>query len=247
VPNSSTPTTDIGTPDSWAGQVIGQTIIGDWFEQTADLMWPTSTVTYARMRHDPQLKAVLQAYILPILRATWVIDPDGCRDEVAQLVADDLGVNILGADERPGAARRRGVIWQRHLKTALYQQLVQGFMPFELRYRIENSQARLDALGPRMPWSIAEISTNRDGSISQITQNTQIEPIPANRLIWYVNEMEGANWVGTSALRACFGAWLLKHPLVRPPTRWLRHGRWPARCAQAIPPGWRSPLASSRS
>lgn len=58
MPNSSTPTSDIGTPDSWAGLVLGQTVIGDWFEQTADLMWPTSTYTYARMRHDPQLKAV---------------------------------------------------------------------------------------------------------------------------------------------------------------------------------------------
>lgn len=211
MPNGSTPTSDIGRPDSWAGQVLGQTVTGDFFEQTADLIWPTSSYTYARMRHDPQLKAVLQAYILPILRATWVIDPDGCRDEVAQLVSDDLGVNILGDDERPGAARRRGVIWQRHLKTALYQQLVQGFMPFELRYRIENSQARLDALGPRMPWSVEMIQTNRDGTIASITQNTQNTPIPANRLIWYVNDMEGSNWVGTSALRACFGAWLLKH------------------------------------
>jgi hypothetical protein len=229
VPSSSTPVSDIGTPDSWAGLVLGQTVIGDWFEQTADLMWPTSTYTYARMRHDPQLKAVLQAYLLPILRATWLIDPDGCRDEVVQQTADDLGVGILGHDSGPGPARRRGVIWQRHLKTALYQQLVQGFMPFELRYEILGQRAHLAALGPRMPWSVAMINTNRDGTIASMTQNTQNIPIPANRLVWYVNDMEGSNWVGTSALRACFGAWLLKHET------WRTHATSIRRFGMGIP------------
>jgi hypothetical protein len=204
---ASPPTTDIGAPDFWWGQVEPE-----WFENTYDLNFPESVVTYSRMRHDPQIKAVLNAYILPILRATWVIDPDGARDEVAEHVADDLGVNILGQDERPGAARRRGVIWQRHLRQALYEQLVFGFMPFERRYRIDDDgSAHLDALGARMPWTVARINTNRDGTISSLEQNIQFTPIPANRLVWYVNDLEGANWTGMSMLRACYGAWMLKH------------------------------------
>lgn len=202
------PTTDIGVPDQYYSYQ-GWT---EWWENTADLIWPQSIITFGRMRHDPQLKAVLMAYLLPIMRATWVIDPDGARDEVAQTCADDLGVNILGTDPRPGMARRRGVIWQRHLRQALYNQFVYGYMPFERRYRIDaNGLARLDNLGPRMPWTIAMLDVNRDGTLNQVWQNTQRKPLPANRLVWYTNDMQGGDWTGTSEMRACFGAWLLKH------------------------------------
>jgi hypothetical protein len=202
------PTADIGVPDLYY-EYQGFT---DWWENTADLIWPASMITYGRMRHDPQLKAVLMAYMLPIMRATWVIDPDGARDEVVQAVADDLGVNILGADERPGTARRRGVIWLRHLRQALYNKLTYGYMPFERRYRIDDTgMARLDNLGPRMPWTIAMIDVNRDGTLNQVWQNTQRDPLPANRLVWYTNDLQGGDWTGVSDLRACFGAWLLKH------------------------------------
>lgn len=204
----STPTSDIGTPDVYYGQVLP-----DYWENTVDLMWPESSITYSRMRHDPQLKAVLNAYILPILHATWVLDPAGCRDQVVQLVADDLGVSILGADT-PGPARRRGIIWQRHIRQAVHGQLVFGFMPFERRYDVTSAMpggTHLAALGSRMPWTISRVNTNRDGSVASVLQNSQMQPIPSNRLAWYVNDLEGANWTGISMLRACFGAWILKH------------------------------------
>jgi hypothetical protein len=171
-------------------------------------------ITYGRMRHYPQLRAVLSAYLLPIRRATWAVDPAGCRDEVAQHVADDLGLPILESGDEPGPARRRGVSWRRHLTTAAYDHLVYGHMPFELRYRIESSGpggCHLDHLGARMPWTLAQIHLNPDSTIEKIVQTTQAEPIPANRLIWYVNQQEGANWAGVSMLRPAFGAWLLKH------------------------------------
>jgi len=209
-PLAAPPTADIGTPDLFWG-TQGQGLLTDWWETTADLIWPQSVITYGRMRHDPQIKAVMAAFTLPILRATWLIDPEGCRDEVVQRVSDDLGVGILGTDLKPGPGRRRGVIWSRHLALALRSHLVYGHMPFERRYRIENGQAYLDNLGPRMPWTLARINVARDGLVSDIIQTTQEKPIPASRLVWYVHEQEGANWAGVSALRACFGAWLLKH------------------------------------
>jgi hypothetical protein len=95
---------DIGTLD--AAEILGP-YWADIYEQIPDLTWPSSVQTYARMRHDPQLKAVLAAYTLPIRRATWAVDPAGCRDEVVQVVADDLGVPILGTTPTPG--RRGGV------------------------------------------------------------------------------------------------------------------------------------------
>jgi len=165
------------------------------------------------MRHDPQLHAVLQAYCLPIMRANWTLDPAGCKAKVVQHCADDLGVGILGQDNNPGPGRRRGVVWHRHLRQALYDQLVYGHQPFERRYRYDPGDKlfHLDNLGPRMPWTLAQIRLNPDSTVSEIVQTTQARPIPADRLVWYVNNLEGSNWAGISMLRAAFGAWLLKH------------------------------------
>lgn len=205
---ATAPTSDVGRPDqNWGGS----TLLTDWYETAADLLWPTSVTTYGRMRHDPQLKAILAGYRMPLMRATWALDPDGCRDEVVKHVADDLGMGILGTDMKPGPARRRGVIWHRHLKEALGY-LTFGHMPFERRYEYDSSgAAHLVNLGARSPWTIAEMKIDDHGVLESITQNTQRAPLAANRLVWYANDMEGANWAGTSILRAAFGAWLLKH------------------------------------
>lgn len=203
---SSAPTRDIGHLDANYGQWYG-----DLLEQIPDLTWPLSARTFSMMRHDPQLTAVLSAYTLPIRRATWAVDPAGCRDEVVQLVADDLGLPILGVDAEPGPARRRGVRWADHLRLALLS-LTFGFMPFERRYQIVNGQARLVNLGERMPHTIGSIQLARDESVESITQNlAATRPIPANRLVWYAHDREAANWTGRSIMRASYGAWLLKH------------------------------------
>jgi predicted ABC-type ATPase len=163
------------------------------------------------MRRDPQLSAILNAYFLPLLRARWALDGTGCKPEVVQHVSDDLGVAIKDGDDTPGPARRRGVIWQRHLREAL-NYLPFGHMPFERRYMFDaQGAAHLDNLGVRTPWTIAQIKVNTDGSIDQVEQTTQRDPLPANRLVWYANNKLGANWAGESVLRPAFGAWLLKH------------------------------------
>lgn len=207
---ASAPTRDIGHLDANYGIWYG-----DLLEQIPDLTWPLSARTYSMMRHDPQLTAVLSAYCLPIRRATWSVDPAGCRDEVVQLVADDLGLPILGVDAEPGPARRRGVRWADHLRLALLS-LTFGFMPFERRYRIDGQQARLVNLGERMPHTIGQIQLANDETVQSITQNlAAVRPIPANRLVWYVHDREAANWTGRSLLRPAYGPWLLKHEVWR--------------------------------
>jgi hypothetical protein len=206
------PTSDVGTIDF--RDIIGSQWI-DVNEFVPDLMWPSSVPMYARMRTDPKLAAILKAYSLPIRRATWAIDPAGCRDEVVQVVADDLGLPIMGADTTPGPARRRGVSWTEHIRLALLS-LVFGFACFERRYEIRNGQARLINLGERMPWTIAQINLNRDGTIASVTQDlAYTTPITANRLVWYANDREGATWTGRSLLRQAYGPWLLKHEMWR--------------------------------
>jgi hypothetical protein len=122
------------------------------------------------MRRDPQLAAVLSALTLPIRRATWCVDPAGVRDEVAQLVADDLGLSVLGHEDEPGPARRRGIRWEQHLRLALLS-LVFGHMPFEQRYDMVGGRARLAALSERMPNTIRQIVLDRDGMLAGIKQD----------------------------------------------------------------------------
>lgn len=206
------PTRDIGSID--LRDIIGAQWV-DTNELVPDLQWPLSIQMYARMRHDPKLTAILKAYSLPIQRATWAVDPAGCRDEVVSMVADDLGLPILGVDAEPGPARRRGVNWSEHIRLALLS-LVFGHMPFERRYEIRDGRARLVNLGERMPWTVMEIDLNRDGTLASITQDlTGAKPIPAGRLLWYAREREGATWTGRSLLRPAYGPWLLKHELWR--------------------------------
>lgn len=215
MPVADAPRATIGAvTDAFSAATAGM-VVDDALETVADLLWPTSVTTYGRMRHDPQLTAVLNAYTLPIRSAPWAVDPAGCRDEVAQLVADDLGLPILGVDTTPGAARRRGVRWEEHLRLALLH-LPFGHMPFEQRYDIIGNRARLAALSERMPQSISDIDVNPDGTLKGIKQHTAgAKLIPARNLIWYVHDREGAAWQGRSMLRAAFGAWLLKHEVWR--------------------------------
>lgn len=215
MPVTDAPRTTTGTVTDALSAGMSGIVIDDALETVSDLTWPLSVTTYGRMRHDPQLTAVVNAYALPIQSAPWAVDPAGCRDEVVQLVADDLGLPILGDNTEPGAARRRGVRWSEHLRLALLH-LVFGHMPFEVRYDILDGRARLAALSERMPQSIADIEVNTDGTLKGIKQHTAgAKLIAARNLVWYVHAREGAAWQGRSMLRAAFGAWLLKHEVWR--------------------------------
>lgn len=211
------PTSDIGhlaAQFSLGGGIDASYV--DVSEAVADLEWPLSVTTYSRMRRDPKLTAVLSAITLPIRRASWAVDPAGCRDEVAQLVADDLGLPVLGASDTKGSARRRGVIWSRHLRMALGC-LTYGHMPFEQRYDIVGDRARLVSLQERLPSTIRQIVIDaKTGELAGIKQDiTGDKLIDANRLVWYVHDREGAAYQGQSLLRPAFGAWLLKHEMWR--------------------------------
>lgn len=211
------PTRDIGKlADSWSlGGGMDASFV-DVAETVADLTWPLSVTTYSRMRRDPKLTAVIGAITLPIRRATWSVDPVGCRDEVAQQVADDLGLAVLGTEDEPGPARRRGVKWSPHLRLSLGGKLTYGHMPFEQRYDIVDGRARLAELNERLPATIRQIVLDDNGRLLGIKQDiTGDKLIPIDRLLWYVHEREGAAWQGQSILRPAFGPWLLKHEMWR--------------------------------
>jgi hypothetical protein len=193
---------------------IWQSTLTDVLETVPDLIWPTSIQTYAKMRTDPQLTAVLNAYTLPLRSAPKYVDPSGCKAAVVQQVADDLGLPILGKDAKPGPARRRGIDFDEHFRIALLS-LIFGHMPFAQRYDIVDGQARLAELAERMPSTITDILTTKDGKLDGILQFGEKDIVPARNLVWYCHEREGAMWQGRSMLRSAYGAFLLKHEMWR--------------------------------
>lgn len=208
-------------PRNAAGYASDVTLYGnlvtDLTETIPALAWPENITTYAAMRNDTQIGAVLRAYILPLQSAQWVWDPAGCKKEVVKMCADAFGLPILGDDKSAaGPFRRRGVIWEEHLEKAC-DMLIYGHMPFAIGGEVVGTplQWRLTELSERMPSTITRMEVNPNGSLKSITQFGATEDIRASNLLWYVHGRRGGNWAGRSMLRESYAPWLLKHEMWR--------------------------------
>ena len=101
--------------------------------------------------------------------------------------------------------------------------LVHGHAYFEQVYRVDEGgdRAHLRKLAARPPRTIEEIKVADDGGLISIKQYaaageaSQRRPIPVDRLVAYVHDREGGNWLGTSLLRPAFKHWLIKDRLLR--------------------------------
>ncbi|HEY9352784.1 MAG TPA: hypothetical protein VIP28_06015 [Nocardioides sp.] len=203
-------------------------------ETTPELMWPLSVFVYDRMRRqDAQVSSVLRAVTSPILRTAWSIDGAGCRDEVTERVARNLGLPIRGAetegDNTAGLRGRDRFSWSNHTRLALTM-LPFGHAFFEQVYRIApDGYADLRKLAFRPQRTISQINVARDGGLVSLEQN-QVSGlpvgggisgsrasagIPVNRLVAYVLDREGGNWLGISLLRPAYKNWLLKDRALR--------------------------------
>jgi hypothetical protein len=200
--------------------------VGDWWhldlEDTPQLQWPLSLKIYDAMyNQDSQVGSVLRAVNLPILRTPWRIDQAGASDEVTRHVATDLGLDIVG-QERSTTTRTRGRFSWRHHLTEVMTMLRYGHAYFEQVYRIDDDTglARLRKLAIRMPRTLSRINVARDGGLESIEQWPPAGElanivIPVNRLVAYINEQEGGDWIGRSLLRAAYKNWLIKDRLIR--------------------------------
>ena len=198
---------------SW-GALVAQT-----HEQNPDLQWPRSIDIFDRMRReDPQVKSVLRAVTLPIMRTEWVIDGAGCRPEVVAHVAADLGLPIKGEAFVAPARTKGRFSWKEHLRLALLE-LAYGHSIFEQVYDQSAGRAHLAKLAWRPPRTISNIDVGGDGGLVSVEQHgvagKQKITIPVERLVAYVNEREGANWLGESLLRSAYKMWLLKDRVLR--------------------------------
>lgn len=190
-------------------------------EETPELRWPLSVRVYDAMRRqDGQVGSVLRAVTFPVLRTPWSLDPAGAGDQVVELLAEDLGLPIVGAgDQNPPRRARDRFSWSEHLRLALLM-LTFGHSFFEPLYRIDRGWARLRKLGWRPPRTIAAVNVAPDGGLESIEQDpteggVRNVTIPVGRLVAYVNEREGGNWLGQSLLRQAYKNWLLKDRALR--------------------------------
>jgi len=184
-------------------------------EETPELRWPLNVSVYDKMRRqDAQVISVIRAVTLPILRTPWRVDPNGADPQVVDLVADDLGLPVVGQGPRPVLRTRDRFSWQHHLRLALLMETF-GHAFFEQVYRIEGDRARLRKLAYRPPTTLSAINVAADGGLVSIEQHMGKKPITVDRLVAYVNEREGGGWLGQSFLRPAYKFWLLKDRLLR--------------------------------
>lgn len=192
-------------------------------EHIPELVHPQSVYTYAKMRHDPMVTAILQAYSGPIERAHWSLDPAGCRDEVVAAIADDLGLPVKGDDDpQQTGARRRRFTFADHLGIAGQLYRVYGHMFFEQAWAPQDGRWRLDVVQERMPQTVSGIGLNKDGTLDYVAQGAyanlggQVKLTTADhRLVYYTRKREGSNYFGEALIRPCYGPWLIKQQVMR--------------------------------
>jgi hypothetical protein len=112
--------------------------------------------------------------ISPIIRTQTRVDGRGCRDEVTEFVATNLGLPIVGAEDEDFTEQLRGrdrFSWPDHKRLACLM-LPFGHSYFEQVYRYDEDtkKFRLRKLAPRLPKSIAQVNVARDGGLISIQQ-----------------------------------------------------------------------------
>ena len=191
----------------------------DQGEVNPDLVWPASVGVFDRMRReDSQVSSVLRAVTLPVRSATWAIDPTGADEDVVALVSSDLGLPVVGRPPSAPARTRGRFSFTEHLRLALTM-LVFGHAFFEQVYDVGQGDglAHLAKLAWRPPRTISAVKVDKDGGLAWIEQQAASGRvrIPVGRLVAYVHDREGGDWVGQSLLRSAYKNWLIKDRLLR--------------------------------
>jgi hypothetical protein len=183
------------------------------------LRWPRSIRTYEDMRRDGQVQGLLTSVYLPIRHMDWYVDPNGTTGTMAQEIAEDFGLPILG-EEAGDSEDSPGIQFDEHLRLALLA-LALGHQFFEESGVIEGEGSsmkyRLRKLSQRPQSTINRISVEPSGDLISIRQigSLPAPEVSADRMLPYVWDREGANWAGRPLLYGIYRHWLLKDELIR--------------------------------
>lgn len=216
---------------------VGEGYAAAGWEENPDLAPEYRIRMYDRMRRtDGQIASMAQAVTWPIRRTTWTLNTTGVDPAVAAFVQDQF--NLDGGEHLQG-----GLNWPEHLRELLLA-LWWGYAPFERWWeygpgRTPGAPKTIGNLkvGLRPATTVQEIRVNPDGTLAgliqlPITYDTSMTSgthyvsagsaqtgrdlwMPARDLAFYCFEREGADWQGTSLLRAAYKDWYLKELHVR--------------------------------
>lgn len=177
-------------------------------DYNAALQPPASYDIYDRMRNDGQVRAALTVIKLPILNADWKIEPASEDPEdiaIAAFIENDL-------------MRGMSISWTDYLRQVLLM-LEYGSMAFEKCWEIRDGLVHLRKLAPRLPRSITQWKTDSAGGLAGIEQSSAPSftpvPIPVEKLLVFVNDLEGSNFRGVSVLRSAYKHHYYKDNLYR--------------------------------
>lgn len=175
-------------------------------EYNPDLSGINGIKVYEEMRKsDATVRASMSATQLPIRRATWIVEPasEDAKDiEIAEFIRRALFDEMV-------------MPWDDFLRQALLM-LPFGVMVFEKVFIIKNIDGKdmvvWKKFAPRMPVTITHWETlEGQTGIQQLAPTTgHSASIPIEKLLIFVNEIEGENWWGTSLLRAAYKHWDIK-------------------------------------
>lgn len=196
-------------------------------EYLRDLQGQQGQDVYRRMRRsDPAVREALWHIFAPILNATWDVEPPPHGDDTDLEIAAALRQAYFGDWLDPKRAFRQ------HLRQAL-DHLTYGHALFEPVWHVREAAVTVDTkdgprtlpprqyvtwlrFAPRLPRTVYQWNTD-GGELLSVTQHAyradgsydQVE-IPADRLLVFVNEMEGDDWTGVSILRSAYKPWFMK-------------------------------------
>lgn len=171
--------------------------------------------TYDRMRSDGMVQAILAAVRLPVIAASWTVEPagtDGNAKRAAELVEAQL-------------FDRLGHCWEEEVRNLLTY-LAYGFAVSAKNWRVERGEVVLHELRALHPRSLLAGGKNWDydpetGELRGVWQygpdgeRYREEYIPRAAMVHLVNEAEFGNPEGRSLLRAAYKHWLVKDDLYR--------------------------------
>jgi hypothetical protein len=202
-------------------------------EYVPELMWPKSVEVFEKMSTDTQLAALYAGTVLPIRHFNWQLDPNNAPDDIVQKLAADYNLPIEGESNKDQPQRRtkKRFSFRNHLRKALYAGKYGHYFFEQVGEVTDPSKGgdglwHLRKLAERPPKTIQNILVAPDGGLVSIGQNVsqgmsmnrsfgQLPEIPVDRLVAYVWEQEGGDWVGRSWFRECYRNWLIKDRLMR--------------------------------
>jgi hypothetical protein len=223
---------EVGSRSPWlqpGAAASGWSAFTDSAEYVPELRWPSSIVTYDRVRNDSQVEALYLGTTLPIRAMTWTIDPNGAPAALTKRLASDVGLPVRGQEDAHVPRSSYRFNFDEWLGNALLA-LVFGHFYFEVVGEVNAAATEwhLRKLAPRHPRTLQEINVAADGGLVGIRQNIAGQPsandvlgvrmpplIPVNRLVAFVWGREAGSWVGRSMLRSIYREWLVKDRTMR--------------------------------